>query len=86
MNNWLKEARNLDPIGSFRCCIRKLNMLFEKRRKRYMVLRETDLAVNVAKMSSKCVEEGRKLAVLVHTSTLFEVQTKTTHCFGELST
>ena len=76
MNNWLKEARHLDPIGSFRCYIRKLNMLFEKRRKRYMVLRETDLPMNVAKMLSECVEEGRKLKVLVHTSALFEVQRK----------
>ena len=86
MKKWLKEARHLDPIGSFPCYIRKLNMLFEKRRKRYMVSRETDLPMNVAKMTSECVEERRKLKVLVHTGALFEVQRKTTHCSGELST
>ena len=57
MNKWLKEARNLDHICSFSCYIPKLNMLFEKWMKRYMVSPETDLTMNVAKMMSECVEE-----------------------------
>ena len=76
MNHWLREARHLDPIGSLLCFIRKLNMLFDKRRRKYAIMAETDLPPRVAKTLSENVDEGGKLKVLVHNSTYFEVQRK----------
>ena len=76
MNHWLCEARHLDPIGSLRCFIRKLNLLFDERRKKYATMEETDLPPKVSRRLNENVEEGRKLKVLVHNSTYFEVQRK----------
>ena len=74
MNWWFEEARHLNPVALFIVYIRRLNQLFERRRIKYASMAPTDLPRKVSKKFAKCLEQSRKLRVLRHTNTLFEVQ------------
>ena len=74
MNHWLDDARHQDPVRLFNSYVRKLNVLFEKRRERYASMEETDLPRNVAKTLNKAIEEGLRLKIFPHTRMIAEVE------------
>ena len=74
MNNWLEEARHMDPVRMFAYYVRRLNVLFEQRRLMYASLRDDALPPDVAETLDKSIKEGRKLRVIPHNATTFEVQ------------
>ena len=76
-NQWLDEARFLDPVGLFCAYVRKLNQLFEKRRMMYEKMNDGDLPPNVAKTVKDSMDEGGRLKIWPHNTTMAEVQRKT---------
>ena len=74
MNWWLDEVRHLDPIGMFTTFIRKLNVLFEKRRLEHSSLPPSALPEKPAELFEGSLEQARRLAVHPNTRTLFQVQ------------
>ena len=73
-NRWLEEARKQDPVGVFSKFILKLNRMFEKRRNRYARMPDDRLPEKVVEIINSSIDLGRKLHILEHTQTIFEVE------------
>ena len=61
MNWWLERARYLEPVGLFSVYIRKLNWLFERRRRIYDSMPSNTLPPNVMRLLTRAIDKSRTL-------------------------
>ena len=63
-NSWLEEARGLCPTPLFCCFIRKVNVLFHKRRETYSSLSPHALVMSVATKLEKTIDDAWTLKTI----------------------